>query len=64
MRERDKVEIRILIGRLAAAVIIKNNEKIIQSLDSLDSYLPAKPKDPRTGKIRKNLMAVKNLFKT
>jgi hypothetical protein len=64
MKERDNVKIRILIGRLSAALLDKRYDKVVLVLDKLAiELLPLTiVKDPRAGAKKKSLDTLKRKY--
>jgi len=64
MREREAVNVRVLIGKLSAAVIEKRDSKIKSYLDKLSQEVVPSTilKDPRAGAKRKALETLKKRY--
>ena len=59
MKERDQVQIRINIGKLSAALIEKDNIKIVSLLNTFDTNTT---KDPRSASKKKAIESLKKRF--
>jgi hypothetical protein len=59
MKERDQVQIRIYIGKLSAALIEKDNKKVISVLDKFELNTS---KDPRSASKKKAIESLKKRF--
>ena len=64
MRERDAVRVRVLIGKLSAALITKSQEKILHCLDKLSHEIVPSvlTKNPRANAKRKALETLKQRY--
>lgn len=59
MKERDQVQIRIYIGKLSAALIEKDNKKVVSILDKFELNTS---KDPRSASKKKAIESLKKRF--